>query len=384
MVMKGQDMYTFDERLQRVYQRRNPWGISAAASWRTGAIKNASIANESFAIDEAIKSTSSIERMVLTAMCPVDPECVRKSLDAGEKVKEFLKSAFTKRSLRVPTFEYQGSVVANTQIKGASDIDLLVINCASFGWDSVGVKKALDEEKTHVPMSSDGVKLQQLVDTPAYKGNSISDIKEQRSVCEECLKAVYSDCNVAKGKSIQILHKTYDQKVDVVNCTWYDNVESVIHDKQKPYRGIRIFDKRADRWMQDDYPFKKIRLMDERDEKTGGHFKELIRLLKTIKADVVACEDLSSFDIYSIVYAMPMSKYSKLSGKELVHEVSKFINAIAANRNWADTILQLDCAESVFKGNDKKFKSLQALDKDLSEICIELQKIGLHKSRVYM
>ena len=111
-------MYTFDERLQRVYQRRNPWGISAAASWRTGAIKNASIANESFAIDEAIKSTSSIERMVLTAMCPVDPECVRKSLDAGEKVKEFLKSAFTKRSLRVPTFEYQGSVVANTQIKG--------------------------------------------------------------------------------------------------------------------------------------------------------------------------------------------------------------------------------------------------------------------------
>lgn len=377
-------MYTFDERLQRVYQRRNPWGISAVSSWRAGATKNASIANESFAFDKAIESTSPIEQMVVTAMRPVDSECVRKSLDAGEKVKEFLKSAFAQKSLSVPMFEYQGSVVANTQIKGASDIDLLVINCASFGWDSVGIKKELDVEKTHVPMSSNGIKLQRLVNAPAYRGDSISDIKEQRSVCEECLKSIYSDCNVAKGKSIQILHKTYDQKVDVVNCTWYDNVESVIHDKQKPYRGIRIFDKRADRWMQDDYPFKKIHLMDERDKVTGGRFKGLIRLLKTIKADVADCEDLSSFDIYSIVYAMPMSEYSKLSGKELVYEVSRFINSIAANRNWADAILQLDCVESVFKGNEKKFRSLQALEKDLSEICIELRKIVPSKSRICM
>ena len=375
-------MYTFDERLQRVYQRRNPWAISAAASWRAGANKSASIANESFAFDKAIESTSSIERMVIEAMRPVGPECVRKSLDAGEKVKEFLKSAFIQKSLSVPTFEYQGSVVANTQIKGASDIDLLVINRASFGWDSVGINKALDKEKAHVPMSSRGVKLQQLVSTPAYKGDPISDIKAQRSVCEECLKSVYSDCNIEKGKSIQILHKTYDQKVDVVNCTWYDNVESVIYDKQKPYRGIRIFDKCADRWMQDDYPFKKIHLMDERDKVTGGRFKGLIRLLKTIKADVADCEDLSSFDIYSIVYAMPMSEYSKLSGKSLVYEVSKFVNTIAANRNFADTIHLLDCVESVFEGKEKKFRSLQALDKDLSEICIELRKIVPGKSRV--
>ena len=136
--------------------------------------------------------------------------------------------------------------------------------------------------------------------------------------------------------------------------------------------------------MQDDYPFKKIHLMDERDKVTGGHFKELIRLLKTIKADVVDCEDLSSFDIYSIVYAMPISEYSKLSGKALVHEVSSFVSTIAANRNLADAILQLDCVESVFKGNEKKFKSLQALDKDLSEICIELRKIVPSKSRVCM
>lgn len=377
-------MYTFDERLQRVYQRRNPWETPTTVPWRSGTNKRASVANESIAFDEAVESPSPIERMVVMAMLPVDSECVRKSLDAGKRVQERLKNAFIQKSLNVPTFEYQGSVVANTQIKGASDIDLLVINRASFGWDSVGIKKTLAEETAHTLMSSDRIKLQRLVDTPTYDGDAIGDIKKQRAVCEDCLTAAYSDCNVAKGKSIQILHKTYDQKVDVVNCAWYDNVESVIHDKQKPYRGIRIFDKRTNQWMHADYPFKKIHLMDERDKVTGGHFKELIRLLKTIKADVMACEDLSSFDIYSIVYAMPTSEYSKLTGKELVYEVSRFISSIASNRNAADNIPQLDCVESIFRGNDKKFKSLQALEKDLAEICIELHKVVPRKSRVRM
>ena len=379
-------MYTFDERLERVYQRRNPWATSAIGAGRTIANKGFAIANESVAVfDKAVESVSSVERMVLEAMLPVDSECVKKSLDAGEKVKEHLKNAFAQKSLNVPEFKYQGSVIANTQIKGASDIDLLVINRASFGWDSTGVRKALDEEKTHIPMSSKGVKLQQLLDTPSYAGDAVKDIKDQRLVCEECLKSIYSDCNITKGKSIQILHKTYDQKVDVVNCTWYDNVESVIHDKQEPYRGIRIFDKRTDWWMRDDYPFKKIHLMNVRDRDTDGRFKGLIRLLKTIKVDVEECAGLSSFDIYSIVYAMPTGVYPKLAGRDLVYEVTRYISTIASNRSLADNILQLDCTESVFKNNEQKFKSLQALEKDLSGICIELRKVVPYRStRVYM
>lgn len=373
--------YTYAERLERVYQRRDPWGSPTIAAGRAVMNKSASFANESVAVcDEALDRSSPLERMVLTAMLPVSSDCVRKSLEAGEKVKEHLKNAFERLSLKVPEFKYQGSVVANTQIKGASDIDLLVINRASFGWDAAGVKKALEVERSHVPMSSNGVRLQNLVDLPTYAGDAIKDIKNQRLVCEECLKSSYSDCNVAKGKSIQILHKTYDQKVDVVNCSWYDNVESVVHDRQDPHRGIRIFDKIADRWLPDDYPFKKIHLMNERDGMTGGGFKSMIRLLKTIKADVASCDDLSSFDIYSIVYAMPVSEYAKMKGKDLVYEMSKFISTIASSKSRADNIHQLDCGEYVFKNDEKKFRSLQALEKDLSEICCNLRSVVPHKS----
>ena len=38
--------------------------------------------------------------------------------------------------------------------------------------------------------------------------------------------------------------------------------------------------------------------------------------------------------------------------------------------------------DDFFEGKEKKFRSLQALDKDLSEICIELRKIVPGKSRV--
>lgn len=379
-------MFTYDERLARVYQRRNPWGPSAKVAGGTALNADIAIANESVAVfDEAIVSASPVERMVITAMLPVDPECVKKSREAGEMVKEHLENAFKQKAMTVPEFKYQGSVEANTQIKGASDIDLLVINRASFGWDAEGIRKAFAAEKTHVPMSLNGTKLEALCNAPAYGGNSIKDIKDQRAVCEECLKSIYTDCNIAKGKSIQVLNKTYDQKVDVVNCTWYDNVESVIHDRQPPYRGIRIFDKRADRWMQGDYPFKKIRLMDERDKNTEGRFKGMIRLLKTIKADVEACAGLSSFDIYSIVYAMPPQDYGTVTGKDLVYALSRFINKLAASRSLANSVPQLDCKESVFGCEEKKFKSLLALEKDLSAICCELRKVAAHKSpRVYL
>lgn len=378
-------MYTFDDRLERVYQRRNPWGAPVIGAGRAVMNKGAGIANESAAVcDEALKSSSSVERMVLTAMLPVDSESVKRSLEAGERVKERLREAFVRKSLSVPEFKYQGSVVANTQIKGASDIDLLVINCASFGWDAAGIGKALEAEKTHVPMSSNGIKLEAVYNAPLYDGDSIKDIKDQRAVCEECLKSIYTECNIAKGKSIQILHKTYDQKVDVVNCSWFDNVESVIHDRQDPYRGIRIFDKRADRWMQDDYPFKKIRLMDERDKMTDGKFKGMIRLLKTIKADVEACAALSSFDIYSIAYAMPIQDYGKVVGNDLVYAMTRFISSLAADRDLANAVHQLDCKESVFAYEEEKFKSLLALAKDLSAICIELRKVAHKAARVYL
>lgn len=247
-------MYTYDQRLERVLNRRNPWTKIAAA--------RESLANE-IALNSA-SMTSSVERMVCLAMLPVDEECVRKSLEAGDRVKERLRARFSALSKPIPSFEYQGSVVANTQIKGASDIDLLVINEQSFFWDSVGITNEWETARTNVPIPPNAYKLKRLIDLPSYSGSAIDDIANQRKICEDCLASAYVDCDIRKGKSIRILNQSLDQKVDVVNCLWYDNADSVKNDKSYPYRGVRIFDKSKNSWMTEDFPFINFRVMGGR------------------------------------------------------------------------------------------------------------------------
>ena len=216
-------MYTYDQRLERVLNRRNPWQRVAAA--------RESFANEHIALDSA-EMTSSVERMVYLSMCPVDEECVKRSLEAGDRVKDRLRARFSALSKTSPSFEYQGSVVANTQIKGASDIDLLVINEQSFFWDSIGITHEWETARANVPVPPNAYKLKRLIDLPSYSGSATDDIAKQRKICEDCLASAYVDCDISNGKSIRILNKSLDQKVDVVNCLWFDNADSVKNDKR--------------------------------------------------------------------------------------------------------------------------------------------------------
>ena len=357
-------MYTYDQRLERVINRRNPWPKVAAA--------RESFANEHIVLDSAAM-TSSVERMVYLSMCPVDEECVKKSLEAGDRVKERLRARFSALSKPIPSFEYQGSVVTNTQIKGASDIDLLVINEQSFFWDSIGITNEWETARTSIPVPPNAYKLKRLIDLPSYSGSAINDIANQRKICEDCLTSAYVDCDIRNGKSIRILNQSLDQKVDVVNCLWYDNADSVKNDKCYPYRGVRIFDKSKNSWMTEDFPFIKIVLMNYRDKLTNGHYKEMIRLIKTLKTDVGGCEELSSFDIYSVLYLMPQSDYATRSGNDLVFALEAFLREFATDRTRADTMKQLDSSESIFKGKDLKFGAFKRIYADVCMLCEALR-----------
>ena len=357
-------MYTYDQRLARVINRRNPWPKVAAA--------RESFANEHIALDSA-EMTSSVERMVYLSMCPVDEGCVKKSLEAGERVKERLRTRFSALSKSIPSFEYQGSVVSNTQIKGASDIDLLVINEQSFFWDSIGITNEWEAARTNVPVPPNAYKLKRLIDLPSYSGNAIDDVVSQRKICEDCLRSAYVDCDIRKGKSIRILNQSLDQKVDVVNCLWYDNADSVKNDKCYPYRGVRIFDKSKNSWMPADFPFIKIAIMNYRDKLTNGHYKEMIRLLKTLKADVDGCDELSSFDIYSVLYLMPQSDYAMRSGSDLVFALESFLRDFATNRTRANSLKHLDSSELIFDGKDLKFNAFKRVYADVCMLCEALK-----------
>src|SRR5690606_30467987 len=72
---------------------------------------------------------------VKRSMQGVGKEYTDKSIAAGNNVKDHLKSVLTE-----VTYEFQGSVMTNTHIKGNSDIDLLLL-CDKFYYsDNDGIK----------------------------------------------------------------------------------------------------------------------------------------------------------------------------------------------------------------------------------------------------
>jgi hypothetical protein len=154
---------------------------------------------------------------------------------------------------------------------------------------------------------------------------------------------------------------------------WFDNADSVKNDKRYPYRGVKIFDKSKNSWMTEDFPFIKIDLMNKRDKVTNGHYKEMIRLIKTLKTDVGGCDELSSFDIYSVLYLMPQSDYAARSGSDLVFALEFFLREFASDRTRADTMKQLDCNELIFKNKDLKFSAFKSIYSDLRMLCEALR-----------
>lgn len=79
-----------------------------------------------------------VARYVMRAMKAVDDEYTKRTKAAGEVVKQHLRESLTNVS-----YEYQGSVMTDTHIRGASDIDLLVL-CEKFvGTDIFKVRQEL-------------------------------------------------------------------------------------------------------------------------------------------------------------------------------------------------------------------------------------------------
>ena len=89
---------------------------------------------------DAYSSGDDVVKYVKHAMAAVEPEYTSKTKEAGEAVKQNLKE-----TLQNVSYEYQGSVMTDTHIKGASDIDLLVLSEKFYGTE-------IDKDRTSTTM----------------------------------------------------------------------------------------------------------------------------------------------------------------------------------------------------------------------------------------
>lgn len=295
-----------------------------------------------------------VQNYFIEAMRPVDEIYTQNTYREAERVKNQLDKI--KEDQSGFEYRYQGSVSNNTHIKAHSDIDILVITNKFFF--------VMPPLKPKNP----------------YRGNPIDDLMSLRTQCETHLNSAFPQAQVdcSGAKSISLSGGSLKRKIDVVPSNWFDTVK--YKETKKEYlRGIMVFDKFEKKRIENT-PFYHNHLLDIKDNKTGGNFKKVVRLLKTIKADSDREINLSSYDIVSIAYNIPSDYY--LAGDKLL-TVLKNVNLyllelITSPELFRNSLEVPDKSRKIFDAENKinGLKSLQIEVQDLYDELVESYGMG--------
>lgn len=307
-----------------------------------------------------------VAKYVKLAMNEVDELYTQKTLEAGENAKTHLRE-----NLRFSVdFEYQGSVMTRTHIRGASDIDLLTI---TKRFNDTDYNKAL----SFVNSNTFGFGLDRvrswLYYFNSYTGNANADLMGLRLDDERVLRMYYSQCDTSKPKSIKITNLHLHRDVDVVVASWHDSL-NYIRGYGDEYRGVQIYDKNLNTRLGPDFPFLSIKRINQRSLETGGRLKKMIRFLKNVRTDSENIIDLTSFEINAICYDIPVSNYQDAYYLDLVRIIWLKLYNLCTNQSEADNLVSVDGTEYVFRDKPNRLEQLKKLKNEVFTIFNELDK----------
>ena len=302
------------------------------------------------------------QKYIRMAMMAVDDEYTAKAKQAGEAAKDHLK-----RELTDVEFRYQGSVMTDTHIKGASDIDLLVL-CTKFNHTDIDrVRRELNNSSNHT--YSELANLRSYDNRfSRYQGNCNNDLRQLRLDIERVMSANYQECDISKPKSVKITNQNLHRDVDVVTSCWYDTFFYVINGEDETDRAISIYNKDTNTDKGPDYPFLSISRINKRSSATNGRLKRMIRFLKNVRSDSNKTIDLSSFEINAICYDIPKEDYINKDYRDLVGVVWGKMYHLWKD-GLADQLKSVVGDEYVFKGKPEKLQALKLLEDEVWSIC---------------
>lgn len=310
---------------------------------------------------------SDVIKYVRRAMSAVDENYTNKTMEAGENVKNHLKD-----SLDNATYEYQGSVMTNTHIKGASDIDLLVICEKFYGTDIHKVRQELQNQWKYNIFQVNRLRDFDQKFSP-YNGNSEADLSFIRKQIEYVMRNTYSICDTSKPKAVKITNQSLHRDVDIVTSSWFQSLEYILKGMPDELRAIKIFNKDLGYAEGPDYPFLGIHKINIRDTESNGKLKRMIRFLKNIRNDSDIDIPLTSFEINAICYSIPPESYSYKQDPDIVYLLwSTMYNLWHDNKQ--DSLLSVVGDEYVFRGKPDKVEALKKLEDEVYKISNDLRK----------
>lgn len=299
------------------------------------------------------RSSGQWAKYALGIMQEVDPSYTAISINEGERVK----NQITKGVSTNVNFEYQGSVPLNVHIRGVSDIDILVL-LASYVTIDLGGSRA---------GSSD------YYDWTGPNGNE--QLAKLRSELETTLRAAFpaAEVDTSGDKAIGLSGGSLSRKVDVVPSHWHDTAMYQIT-KNNRDREVKVFQKSTATTFTN-RPFKHIDEVNQKDGRTRGGVKKIIRMLKNLKADSdhPSAILVNSYEIAGLVYhfeTMPISvpAYNELA---LVAATKMQLQYLIDDKHRTMGLYTPDGVRKIID-SEEKFTSLNLLQAEVNELAKNL------------
>ena len=313
-----------------------------------------------------------LRKYIKLAMNEVDSDYTVKTIEAGNKAKAHLQA----EQIGID-YRFQGSVMTQTHIKGASDIDLLTLTNKFVSTDILKMRNILNEVTSNYSYSARS-RMQRYSDNfSRYVGNYMQDLRDLRQSNETILKKWYENCDIDKAKAVHIYNTDLRRDVDVVTSVWYDSIGYVVNDKDETYRGVAIYNKEKDCEEAPSFPFLAISNINTRSSLTGGRLKKMIRFLKNVRTDSDVNIDLSSFEINAVCYSIPVAEYSNIYYLDMVGMLWQKMYNLVENDSLAKQLPSVDGTEYVFIKKPEKLPELKKLKDEVWYIYDALRKLSV-------
>lgn len=307
-----------------------------------------------------------IARYVKMAMSAVDDRYTSITKEAGERVKKHLKDAQQDMNI---TYRYQGSVMTDTHIRGASDIDLLTFTNKFVSTEIWEIRKILQDSNSSYKYNNyEWSKLRNYANEFShYTGDSLQDLRDLRASNEKILSYWYDVCDCNKSKAVHIYNKDLKRDVDIVTTSWQDRISYVLNSEEK-YRGVSIYNKEKDSTEPPSCPFLAIDNINTRSAYTNGRLKQMIRFLKNVRTDSDKKIDLTSFEINAVCYSIPTDTYRNMYYLDMVHMLWSYMYRLLDDEQRLLQIKSVDGTEYVFQKNRDRIPELTKLKNEVWDI----------------
>jgi hypothetical protein len=254
-------------------------------------------------------------------------------------------------------FRYHGPILTDTHISFRSDFELLVINMNFITLES--------PQKAAIPFGE----------------SPLDSLRILRNLSIEAIKTTLPECEVdtSDAISVKLSGEGMARDIQLIFANWF-NTNEYVKSRQEKYRGLTILDSEGNR-RRLSLPFFHNSLIAEKDERSGGAARKLIRLINSLLFDAGEKNGLSDYDIASLIWNMPERNLSYGHGQEiqLVNSGYDYLIYVLTNEAYRTNLMVPNGTRRLFDSDGATKNQLKVTTNHLGVLVKDINQ-ALHRS----